>query len=424
MANTELYIPEREVQPTLDSSKASVGDLMDSQRGWGVVAAAFLGMFLSMGVLVAYSFGVLAPAMAEDLGFNPAQIPSIFLVFSLSCVVGGPVWGALTDRFGARPITMISSMLMAILFCTLTILPSNAAFVYAAFVAIGLLSSGTLPASYATVVVGWFDKRRGLALGVTMMGIGAGAAVVPPLSALLLAHFGWRSTYVFYGLVIALVCVPILMVFLKPNPSVALERGLSKELPRLEVVRLATQVPTTWVLVFFAFLMGVVLIGTVISFVPMLQAQGMTRTQAAGYQSILGIALIAGRFIIGGLIDRFFAPRVMMAVLCITIVGFVSLYYANSPAAYALSAAGVGLAVGAEIDFLGFLVSRYYPKAAFATLFAVLFAIHTLGAGFGASLVAWLTSAFGSYQPAFLVLSALTGLLALSTLLLPRYEQR
>lgn len=394
---------------------------MDSRQGWSVVAAAFLGMFLSMGVLVAYSFGVLAPAMAEDLGFSPARIPSIFMVFSLTCVVSGPVWGALTDRFGARPITMISSMLMAVLFCALTMLPRNIASAYAAFAAIGILAAGTLPAAYATIVVGWFDKRRGLALGVTMMGIGAGAAVVPPLSAFLLADYGWRSTYLFYGLVIALVCVPILLVFLKPNPSATLELGSSKAPPRVEIVKAAAKVPTTWVLVFFAFLMGLVLIGSVTSFVPMLQAQGMTRTQAAGYQSILGIALIAGRFIIGGLIDRFFAPRVMMAVLCITIIGFISMSYANSPMAYALSAAGVGLAVGAEIDFLGFLVSRYYARGAFATLFAVLFSIHTLGAGFGASLIALLASKFGSYQPALLVLAALAGLLALSTLLLPRY---
>lgn len=424
MANTELYMPAREVQPTLESAQAPAGNLVDSRKGWGVVAAAFLGLFLSMGVLVAYSFGVLAPAMAEDLGFSPTQIPSIFMVFSLSCVVAGPVWGALTDRFGARPITMISSMLMAILFCVLTMLPSNAASVYVAFVAIGLLASGTLPASYATVVVGWFDKRRGLALGVTMMGIGAGAAIVPPLSAFLLANFGWRSTFVLYGIVIALICVPILIAFLKPNPSVSLERGQSNNPPRWAVVKAAAKVPTTWVLIFFAFLMGVVLIGTVTSFVPMLQAQGMTRTQAAGYQSILGVALIAGRFIIGGLIDRFFAPRVMMAVLCITIAGFVSMFYASSPVAYVLSAAGVGLAIGAEIDFLGFLVSRYYARAAFATLFALLFAIHMLGSGFGASIIAWLTSIFGSYQPVFLVLGALTGLLALSTLLLPRYGQR
>jgi MFS family permease len=424
MANADIYVTTEDVQLAHASSNALPRDLTDSRRGWLVVAAAFIGLLLSMGVLVPFSFGILATAMAEDLGFSPTQLSSIFMIFSLSVVLAGPLWGALTDRFGGRLITMISSMLLAGLFCMLTIVPNNVAFAYAAFSAIGLLASGTLPASYATVVVGWFDKRRGLALGATMMGVGAGAAVVPPLSAVLLADFGWRNTFLLYGLAIALVCVPIMMVFFRPNPAAALAREPSENLPRLELIRAASKVRTTWILAFFALLMGVILIGSVTSFVPMLQAQGMTRAQAAGYQSVLGISLIVGRIVVGGLIDRIFAPRVMLAVLCITTGGFVSMHYANTPAAYVLSAAGIGLAIGAEMDFLGFLVSRYYPRAAFATLFAVLFAIHSLGAAFGPLLIGWLAATLGSYQPGLLILAALTLLLALSTLLLPRYAQR
>ena len=194
-----------------------------------------------MGVLVVYSFGVLASAMAEDLALSRTQLPSVFMVFSLSVVLAGPVWGALTDRFGGRSITIISSILLAGLFCSLTILPGNIGFVYAAFAAIGLLASGTLPASYASIVVGWFDKRRGLALGITMMGVGAGAAAAPPLSAALLAEFGWRNTYLIFGLLIVLFSVPIMIAFLRPNPTAAAERQTSEKLPRLQLIRTAAK---------------------------------------------------------------------------------------------------------------------------------------------------------------------------------------
>lgn len=133
------------------------------------------------------------------------------------------------------------------------------------------------------------------------------------------------------------------------------------------------------------------------------------------------MSLIVGRVIIGGLIDRIFAPRVMMAVLCVTAIGFFAMYHATSPLAYVLSAAGIGLAIGAEMDFIAFLVSRYYVKAAFGTLFALLFSAYALGASFGPLLVAWLATTLGSYQPGLLLLAGLTVLLMLSTLLLPRY---
>jgi MFS family permease len=424
MANIEPYCAVEDVKPKLSSSRTLTGDLTDSRHGWAVVAAAFLGLFFSMGVLVVYSFGVLAAAMAEDLRFSATQLSSAFMAFSLSTVLAGPFWGVLTDRLGGRLITIISSMLLAGLLCTLTVLPNKAAFVYVVFAAIGLLASGTLPAPYASVVVAWFDKRRGLALGVTMMGVGAGAAIVPPLSAVLLADIGWRNTFLVYALAIVLVCVPIMLAFLKPHPSVVTERGKSENVSRLELIKSAAKVPTTWILAFFALLTGAILVASVTSFVPMLQAQGLTRTQAASYQSVLGASLIAGRVIIGGLIDRIFAPRVMMAVLCITTLGFLVMYRATSPAAYVLSAAGVGLAIGAEIDFVGFLVSRYYARAAFGTLFAFLFSAYTLGASFGPLLISWLAATFGSYQPGLLVQAILTVLLALSTLLLPRYGQR
>ncbi|HEV2572701.1 MAG TPA: MFS transporter [Beijerinckiaceae bacterium] len=423
MANAELDAHHQGAQAIVVPPKSLSDDLIDSRRGWLVVAAAFVGLFFSMGVLVVYSYGVLGSAMAKDLGFNATQISSIFMVFSLTVVVAGPIWGVLTDRFGGRSITIVSSMLLAISFCLMSVIPGNALDIYIAFAAMGVLGSGTLPASYATIVVGWFNRRRGLALGLTMMGVGAGAAAMPPLSAALLSNLGWRNTFLIFGIAIAFFCVPLMMAALKPNPAAAADRGPANAVPRFDLIKSAAAVRTTWVLAFFAFMMGAILIASITNFVPMLQAQGMTVAQAAAYQSILGVALVAGRIIVGGLIDHIFAPRVMLAVLCVTAVGFLSMYFANSPIAYALSAFGIGLAIGAEMDFLAFLVSRYFARAAFATLFAFLFALHTLGASFGPFAIGWAAATFGSYQPGLLVLCALSVILALSTLLLPRYKE-
>src|SRR5205823_4824219 len=136
----------------------------------------------------------------------------------------------------------------------------------------------------------------------------------------------------------------------------------------------------TWTLVVFAFMTGGILVASLTSFVPLLQSRGETLVQAAQYQSVIGASLIAGRLIGGGVLDRVFAPRVITVVLLVTSTGFFVLQQANSPAAYLIAAVGIGMAVGTEIDFLAFIVSRYYERAAFTTIFALFFAIYSLGA--------------------------------------------
>ena len=72
----------------------------DSRQGWGVVCAAFVGLLCSVGVLVVYSFGVLVSSMAQDFGWDPVQRSTLFVAFSLSGTVAGPVWGVIADRAG------------------------------------------------------------------------------------------------------------------------------------------------------------------------------------------------------------------------------------------------------------------------------------------------------------------------------------
>src|SRR5205814_6134704 len=126
----------------------------------------------------------------------------------------------------------------------------------------------------------------------------------------------------------------------------------------------------------------------------------------------------------GGVLDRVFAPRVITVVLLVTSTGFFVLQQANSPAAYLIAAVGIGMAVGTEIDFLAFIVSRYYERAAFTTIFALFFAIYSLGATAGPPLFAWMLQASGAYGLGLQVLAGVTFLLRLLMFTLPRYEAR
>lgn len=398
----------------------AVAPAKDSGRGWAVVAAAFVGLLLSVGVLVVYSFGVLISAMSAEFGWGSVERSTLFAAFSLSATVGGVLWGMVADRRGGRFTVLLSSVLLAVSFLALSVMPGNPVAMHLLFALIGLLGSGTLPPTFASVVVGWFDRHRGLALGISMTGVGAGAALLPPIAAALTTGFGWRNTYLVFAVAILLLMMPIAVILLRQHPDAPAQRSDAPVLRR-EALRAAAREGRSWILGLFALFTGAILVTSVATFVPILESRGETVMEAARYQSVLGLSLIAGRILIGVLIDRVFAPYVMMAVLLATAAGFLVLHEASSPLAYIIAAAGIGLSVGAEVDFLGFMVSRYFPPAAFATIFAVMFSTYALGASLSPLFFGWFVQASGGYGPGIMIFAGTTLLLALSMLALPRY---
>ncbi|MFB0614303.1 MFS transporter [Aurantiacibacter poecillastricola] len=394
---------------------------MDSKKGWLVVFAAFWGLLLSVGVLVVYSYGVLISAMSAEFGWGALEASTLFAAFSFSSTAGGILWGMFADRRGGRLTVLISSALLAGCFFALSLLPGNLLVMHLLFAAIGFLGSGTLPPIFSSIVVGWFDRHRGLALGATMAGVGVGAAILPPLTALMTAEFGWRQAISVLGLAVIVLMIPVAALLLREHRH-AREMRTKRSGGRREAIRLAFNQRNGWLLALFALLTGGILVTSVTMFVPILQDRGETVANAALYQSILGASLIGGRFFIGLLIDRIFAPYVMLTVLFVTTAGFFILYFASTPLAYLLAAVGIGLAVGAEVDFLGFMVSRYFPREAFATIFAVMFAMYSLGAssvplGFG-----WLAETTGGFGLGIMLFGVLMFGLALMMLLLPGYR--
>jgi hypothetical protein len=66
---------------------------------------------------------------------------------------------------------------------------------YVFYVVLGIAGSGPAPVPYSKVGSSWFDKRRGLALGLTMFGLGSGAIVIPFVAQRLIVTLGWRGAY-------------------------------------------------------------------------------------------------------------------------------------------------------------------------------------------------------------------------------------
>src|SRR5260370_59857 len=88
------------------------------------------------------------------------------------------------------------------------------------------MSSGPAPVPYGVVISHWFDRHRGLALGLSMMGIGIGSIVVPMLAQRLITMFGWRMAFAIFGAAVLLLPLPVIAALLQNDPK---QRGLQPD---------------------------------------------------------------------------------------------------------------------------------------------------------------------------------------------------
>ena len=395
----------------MDIAGADGGD-GDAVGRWGAVGAAFVGLYCSVGVLVLYSFGLIAPAIAADFHWRFAQIAPALGAFSVTTMLVAPMFGQLIDRVGERRVAMLSTVALGGAFAALALLPPRLVFVYAAFVVIGVVGGGTLPAAYARLIVGRFDRQRGLALGVAMTGVGFGAIGMPLTIASLLDAVGWRWTCAAVGAGTVAIALPILAIGFRPAPASALpQRALAGTSETWRTRRF-------WVLAICAALAGVFVITGIGNFVPLLVERGLPRSVAAGYQAVVGVAVILARVFIGALLDRFAAPRLMLAVFATSVAGMATFAAGDGPAVYLVAAVAIGIAVGVEIDVLAYLVSRYFDRDTFGQVFGLMFAAYSLGGAAGSGGVALLPS--GSTTALLIVAAALA---ASATLFLPSYSR-
>lgn len=138
--------------------------------------------------------------------------------------------------------------------------------------------------------------------------------------------------------------------------------------------------------------------GVVTHLVPLLTDRGFSPARATGLLSLAGLALIAGRTLSGFLLDRVHAPYVAAGFFTAPMLGIVTLLLTSRPEADAIAAVLVGMGLGAEVDLIAFLISRYLGMRYFGEIYGYFFAIFMLGAGLGPYLMGVSFDRAGSYQ--------------------------
>ncbi len=274
--------------------------MAESRHGWFAVAGTFL--ILTMGFGSTYSFGTFFTPLQEEFGASRASVSVAFSAAILFLFSVGPLSGTLADRLGPRMFVAGGTMLVG--FGMMAASAAQAMWHVQAAFAIGI--GGGVGVAYVPAVGAvqkWFDRRRGLASGLAVAGIGAGTLAVPSFTALMIAHFDWRPAFLIVGAIV--VAAGGAAGLLVTSPSQARNSDRTAVGPTSGVSLGVAIRSRPFLLLFIGFFLASFGQFTPIAhLVPYAEDRGISPQAAAALLSLLGIGSAVGRFAIGAAADR------------------------------------------------------------------------------------------------------------------------
>jgi OFA family oxalate/formate antiporter-like MFS transporter len=276
--------------------------------GWFVVAAAFVVTFVGFGS--AYTFSAFVGSLQKDFAASRGSVSLIFSLAGFLYFSLGVVSGPLADRWGSRRLAVIG-MILTGMGLAIASTARSLAEVYAAYglgVGIGVGCS-YVPAVGA--VQRWFARRRGLASGLAVSGIGVGTLVMPPLASLLISVLGWREAYLVLGGLAAVVGAGMALM-IENDPR---DRGLGPDGDPLQSGAQSVRPTGTSVseaitsrrfvgLYAACFICSFGVFVPFVHLVPNAMDHGVPQSSAVLLLGLIGVGSTAGRFFLGGLADR------------------------------------------------------------------------------------------------------------------------
>jgi MFS family permease len=370
-------------------------------RGWKILVAASIGVACGAAQIPLNTLSALVTPLQQDFGWGRGEIQWAYFWFTIAGAATFPLGGALMDRFGARPIALVATLLFGLSWAAIALTPADLTTFYLLWAIMGVVSAGTTPVSWTRTVNGWFDKRRGLALALTLtVSAVVGFGVVASLNAVI-EHYGWRAIFYATAALPLLVAFPLALAwFREPPPEIAAQTGSGKgrTAPGLTLPQ-ALRNYRLWVLLGAIVLVSVSAVGIITNLRALLADAGFTPALAGWVAATIAGSVAVGRLLTGWLIDRYWAPAVVAPMLVLPALACLILAADQIavPMAF-LAAALVGLAAGAESDVMAYLTVRYFGMRHYGLLFGLKFAVFALAAGVAPGLFGSAFDVLGNYH--------------------------
>lgn len=352
---------------------------------WAVVVGSMIGLIAGNGPIVLFTYTIFLPAIVRDFGWTQANVGVGILFAHATAALTVPFVGMFIDRWGIRRVCLPFIVLFALSVAAIGLTPASPGVFILIYSIAGVFSAAQTVMPYTKAVAACFDRRRGLALGIALAGVGIGQLLMPQYVRYLIENFGWREAYFGLGLAVFVLAFPSVAFLVGQAEERLVERrkeGVASSLPGTPVAE-AVRSFRFWAIGAAGFLIAVAVNGAIPHVVPVLTSRGITMATAAWIAGASGIAAIAGRICSGFLLDRFFASYVAIGFFTLPLAGIVLLASGAGGMVPFLAVICLGLGLGAEIDTLGYMTSRYFGLRWFGEAYGYIFGLFALGSGFG-----------------------------------------
>ena len=370
-------------------------------------------------VIHIYGLGVFIEPISSEFGWSrTATTVGMSLSTIIQALMAIPI-GMAVDRYGPRRMALIGVVLTCAAFALLSTASGESGNWYLLWVVMSLCSLPIQATVWTSAVASRFSASRGLALALTLCGASVALIVFPWLGAELIASHGWRQAMRLEAVIWLCVAWPVVFLLFRGAQDEARVKSVEATAePVLKGISLGEGLKSSVFLrlLLVALLFTFATIGLNVHFPLIVKGYGFSAIEAAALASVIGWVSVAGRLVTGYLLDRLRASLVgavafvLPAVACAILLGG-----SGSAVSVAIAAGLIGFTLGAEVDVLVYLTTRYFGLRNFGGLYGGILAALSVGTAFGPLAAAKVFDEFGSYE-AFL--TATLAMMALSALLL------
>ncbi|EJN09999.1 MFS transporter [Herbaspirillum sp. YR522] len=378
---------------------------------WIVVGVIFLVLLCSAGIRATPSVMILP--LEQEFGWSRSTISMVISVNIALYGLIGPFSAAAMQRFGIRSVVLAALALLALgtALSTLMQMPWHMLLSWGLLVGVGTgVAANTLG---ATIVGRWFEKRRGLAMGLLTASAATGQMVFLPLMAAMVGAYGWRSVAILVS-VVALLAIPLVWLLLPESPSAIGTTMLGQADDHQEptptrknplaiafgALRTSARMPDFWLLFLSFFVCGLSTNGYIgTQFIAMCNDYGINEVGGASILAAMGLLDLVGTTLSGWLSDRY-NPRVLLFwYYGLRGIALIFLPYAFGLQYYGLAIFAVfyGLDWIATVPPTVRLANDVFGRAAAPIVFGWIVAGHQLGAATATTVAGYLRATLGNY---------------------------
>ena len=370
--------------------------LMDAQmKKTGVILGSFLTQFIIVGML--FTYGLLMTEFEKEFGWSRTILSTIGAAGWLAWGVLAIPGGYLNDKIGPRLLLALNGLIFGVGFILMSY--SNEIWhlfvIFIFFIGVGL---STHDISTLSTIAKWFGKRRGIMTSIAKIGTALGQMLIPPLIAVLIIQFGWRSAIFYLGIAccVGLILAALLMSLPKvPDKKKSIENEIKEFSSNYQF----------WLLAACQFFIFFAMFTTMTHIAPYGKDLGLSIKDSALLLSIVGFSSIFGRLAIGLLADKLGSRRTYIICVIPMMISFYGLANSDSVNVIYFLLPLYGFSHGGHFTIVPFTIAEYFGVDRLGSVFGKITFFGAIGSVTGPIFAGAIFDSIGDYNLAFHIIS-------------------